>query len=170
MPSFGQVAFGLRQVKLTNSDGSGAVYLPTAMLLHFVEKSVSTEFSAEGQWIAARSISAGLEWELESGIIDLAAFAKLTGYSTVSGGLAPNRTITLSGATGTEYPYIRIYGRAVGEGTDDIHCVIYRAKLQEIEGTFRTGQFWITSCAGIAVKDSSSGLYQFVQHETGVSL
>lgn len=169
--NFGQAAFGLKQVKLTDTAGSNPVFLPSAMMLHFTEKTANTKFVAEGVWIAARTMPVGVEWELEAGGISLDAYAKMTGRAATAVGTTPNRTVTMAGDAAVEFPYFRIYGQAVGDtGTDDIHCVIYRCKLQEIEGTFRNGEFWVSSCAGIGIDDSTFGLFQFVQHETKVSL
>lgn len=169
--NFGQAAFGLRQVKLTDTAGGAVVYLPAAMMLHFVEKTQSADFTADGVWVAARSMPVGVEWELEAGGISLEAYAKMTGRTATAVGVAPNRTVTLNGDTGTDFPYFRVYGRAVGDaGTDDVYCVIYRCKLQEIEGTLRQGEFFVASCAGIAVRDSTNGLFQFVQRETGAAI
>lgn len=168
--NFGQAAFGLRQVKLTDTAGGTVVYLPAAMMLHFTEKTQSADFTADGVWIAARSMAVGVEWELEAGGISLEAYAKMTGRTATALGTTPNRTVTMNADTGTDFPYFRIYGRAVGDGNDDVYCVIYRCKLQELEGTMRAGEFWVTSCAGIGVRDSSSGLFQFVQRETGATI
>lgn len=169
--NFGQAVFGLRQLKLTDTAGANVVYLPSAMMLHFTEKTQSADFTAEGVWVAARSMSVGVEWEMEAGGISLEAYAKMTGRTAALAGSAPNRTVTMAGDGGTDFPYFRIYGRAVGDiGTDDIYCVLYRCKVQELEGTFRNGEYWITSCAGIAVEDSTNGLFTFVQRETGAAI
>lgn len=168
--NFGQAAFGLRQVKLTDTAGGAVVYLPAAMMLHFTEKTQSADFAADGVWVAARTMPVGVEWELEAGGISLEAYAKMTGRTATAVGVAPNRTVTMNGDGGTDFPYFRIYGQAVDDVTGDVHCVIYRCKVQEIEGTLRNGEFFVTSCAGIGVDDATNGLFQFVQHETKVAL
>jgi len=169
--AFGQAPFGLRELKIVSQDGTGAIALPVALMLHFTERVQKEEFTAEGVLVASRSFCVGLDWELEAGALDLAVYAKLTGRSAATAGITPNRTVTLDGNTGVDFPYVRIYGRAVGDaGTDDIHCKLFKAKLAAIEGTFRNGQFWVTSCAGVAVPDITFGVYEFVQHETAVVL
>lgn len=167
--SFGEVAYGLREVKLTNLDGSGAIALPAAMMLHFTERIQIEEYLSEGVAIAVRSFTVAVDWELEAGGISLDVYAKLTGRSKVGAGTTPNRTATLSAANGADFPYVRVYGRAVGDNNDGIHCKLYKCKLTAIEGTFRQGQFWITSCAGIGVT-GPAGFYEFIQHETAVAL
>lgn len=168
--NFGQAAFGLRQLKLTDTAGANVVYLPSAMMLHFTEKTQSADFTVEGVWVAARSMSVGVEWEMEAGGISLEAYAKMTGRTAALAGSAPNRTVTMAGDGGTDFPYFRIYGQAVDDVTGDIHCVLYKCKLQEIEGTMRGGEYWVSSCSGIAVEDATNGIFTFVQHETKVAL
>jgi len=167
--AYGEAAFGLREVKLTNLDGSGAIALPAAMMMHFTERIQTEEFFSEGMLLAARSFTVGVDWELEAGGISLAAYAKLTGRSAVDAGTTPNRTVTLTAVNGAEFPYIRIYGRATDDGTGDIHAKLYQCKLTAIEGTFRQNQFWVTSCAGVAVS-GAAGFYQFIQHESAQAL
>lgn len=168
--NFGQAAFGLRQVKLTDTAGGTVVYLPSAMMLHFTEKTQSADFTADGVWVAARTIPVGVEWELEAGGISLEAYAKMTGRTAAQAGSTPNRTVTMVGDGGTDFPYFRVYGQAVDDVTGDVHCVIYRCKVQELEGTLRNGEFFVTSCAGIGVEDTTNGIFAFVQHETKVAL
>ncbi len=169
--AFGQAPFGLRELKITSQDGTGAIALPVAMMLHVTPRIANEEFSAEGIVLASRSYLVACDWEFEAGVMDLSVFAKLTGSSAVNAGSSPNRTVTLDADAGVDFPYVRIYGRAVGDaGTDDIHCKLFKAKLAAIEGTFRNGQFWVTSCAGVAVPDITFGVYEFVQHETGLAL
>lgn len=167
--AFGERPFGLRELKITNADGTGAVALPTAMILHVTPRIAATEMSAEGVVVGLVSVVVAADWELEAGGIGLDVLAKMLGDTTASGGSAPNRTLTLSNDVGVALPYVRIYGRAVGEGVDDIHCKLWKCKLTNVEGTFRVGEFWVTSCAGVAV-GGTSGLFDFVQHETGIVL
>lgn len=167
--AFGDKPFGLRELKITNIDGSGALALPTALLLHVTPRIESAEFTAEGVVVGATAVLVAADWELETGGIALDVLAKLVGDTVASAGSAPNRSVTLSADAGVPFPYVRIYGRARGEGADDIHCKLWRCKLTHIEGTFRVGEFWVTSASGVAVH-SSSGLWDFVQHETAVVL
>lgn len=167
--AFGDKPFGLRELKITNADGSGALALPVALIMHVTPRIVAAEFAAEGVVVGASAVLAAVDWEIEAGGISLDALAKLVGDSAAAAGSAPNRSLTLSADAGVLFPYVRVYGRAVGEGSDDIHCKLWRCKLTSIEGTFRVGEFWVTSAAGVAVQ-SASGLWDFVQHETGVVL
>jgi len=170
MAGYGDRPFGLRQVKLTDEAGANAVTLPRALMMHVTPRMEVTEFTAEAVVVGTSVFAAAADWELEAGGLSLEAWAKLTGLSAAAAGSTPNRTWTMTAAAGAEFPYLRVYGRAVGDaGSDDVYCVMYRCKLTSIEGSFRRGDFYITSCAGVAVSNAT-GLYQFVQRETGAAL
>lgn len=168
MAGYGDRPFGLRQIALYSSDGSGKVSLPAAMMLHITPKVDAETFLAEGRNVGAAAFLSGAEWELEAGGLSLEAYAKLTGLSAASSGSAPNRALTLSLEAGNVFPYIRIYGRAVSD-SGDIYCRVYRAKLTALEGTFRSKDFWISYASGVAVSNGTLVL-DFVQHETGIAL
>lgn len=156
--------FGLREVKLTDTSGGSATFLPAALLLAFRERVTTEEFAAAGKLVAVRSFVAALEWDLEAGGIDLWAWGMLTGRN-------PTGTTTQTWARGAdEFPYFRIYGRSAGDTGGDVHGVIYRAKVTHLEGSMRQGEYLVTACAGIAVPDSAGKLYDFFQHATAVSL
>lgn len=164
-------AFGLRQIKLTDTSGSNPITLPVAMTLRFVENIKSENFMAENVLVAAKAFTESVSWDLEHGAIILAAWAFMTGRTASAAGTTPNQTLTLNAAT-ESFPYFRVYGKSVGDNSDDIHCLIYRCKLTRIEGSFRDKEFWISKCSGVAVKSAanSNRFFQFVQHETEASL
>lgn len=168
MAGFGDRPFGLRQVALYNSDGTGKLLLPVAMMLHVTPKAESAVFEADGRMVGAAAFLAGAEWELESGGISLEALAQLTGMTAAAAGSTPNRTLTLSHNAGQQFPYVRLTGRAVSD-TGDVLCKLYRCKVTALEGTFRQKEFWITYCQGIAVSNGSY-VYEFVQEETAAAL
>ena len=170
MAGYGDKPFGLRQLKITDADGTNAVTLPVAQTLKFDERIDVQEFIAEGRLVAAQATSEGVEWELEAGGLSLEVYAKLTGRTAVADGTTPTRTLALDAAGNEIFPYVRIYGRAVGDGSDDVHCKLFRCVLTKIGGEFADGAFWATTCEGLALPDDSDQLFQFVQHETGSSL
>lgn len=168
MSGYGEYAFGLRQIALYNSDGTGKIALPAALMLHVTPLLQSARFEADGRLVGAAGFVAGAEWELEAGGISLEALAKLTGDTAASAGSAPNRTLTFSAAAGDAMPYIRIAGRAISDA-GDVFCRLYRCKLEALEGTFRDGEFWVTYAQGVAVSDGTR-VFEFVQQETAAAL
>lgn len=169
--TYGDKPFGLSDVKLTNNAGTTQVDLPVAQRLMFKPRVVSGELSGDDALQSVHAKEIGIEWELEAGGISLTAYALLTGRTATVAGSTPNETTTLTGETPTTYPYIKIYGKSLGEGDDDVHCKIFKAKLTEaMEGEFKDGEFFISKCKGIGVDDGVNGCYEFVQNETAATL
>jgi len=169
--SYGDKPFGLSDVKLTDITGTTQVDLPASRVLTFRERVRSGEMTGDDSLLAVVSISEAVEWSLESGGISLDAYALITGRSVVTSGTSPNQTSTLQGDAAEHYPYFKIYGKSVSDDAlSDIHCKLNKAKVMSIEGRFAEGEFFVTSCSGLAVDDGSDGIYQFVQHETAATL
>lgn len=169
MAGYGGFAYGLRQVALYNADGSGKLALPAAMMLHVTPQIESARFEADGRLVGASSFVAGAEWELEAGGISLEALGKLAGLTATGAGSAPARTLTLSAAAGAQFPYLRIGGRAVAVEGGDVYAMIYRCKVEALEGTFRAGEFWVSYAKGVAVSNGTL-CFEFVQQETVTAL
>lgn len=168
---YGDKPFGLRDVKLTSSDGATQVDLPNARVLSFNERIKSGELTGDDKTVAVVAFSDAVEWSLEAGGISLEAYALLTGRTAVEAGSTPNRTLTMEASGGLEvFPYLKIYGKSVGDGDDDVHVKIFKAKLTQIKGQLQEGQFWVSQASGIAIDDAVNGLYEIVQHETAANL
>lgn len=169
MAGYGDKPFGLHQVRLVR--GVTVAELPVAQTLKFKERTKSAELEGNDVIAAVNTIVDAVEWELEAGGISLEAYALMTGRTATAAGTSPNETTSLKGRGGDNYPYFKVYGKVLGSGTDDIHCKIFKAKLSEgMEGTFGQGEFFVTSCKGIAVDDGTNGLWEMVQNETAATL
>jgi hypothetical protein len=171
MSDYGDKPFGINDIKITNMAGDDQVDLPAARTLSFSEIIQSSELSGDDQLKALVSRSQGVEWSLEAGGISLEAYALLTGRTETESGSTPNRTLTLTGDGGDCFPYVKIYGKAIGDDCDsDVHLKLFKAKVENIEGSFQDGQFFVTSCSGRAIDDGSNGTFEFVQNETATDL
>lgn len=170
MSDYGDKPFGLRDIKLTNIGGTTQVDLPAARSMSFSERVRSGELTGDDAVKAVVAFSEAVEWELEGGGISLEVYALITGRTATESGSTPNQTNTLVGSAGDSFPYFKIYGKSLGEGDDDIHCKIFKAKVTSIEGDFAEGEFFVTSCSGVAIDDDSNGIFEFVQNETAASL
>lgn len=169
--SYGQRPFGLRNVKLTNMEGTEQVALPAAQTLSFNERVKSGELSGDDKTIAVVAFSDAIEWSLENGGISLEAYALMTGRSVTEDGTTPDQTKTMKGQGGLEvFPYFKIYGKSVGDSTDDVHVKIFKAKLTNIQGQLGDNNFWVTQASGIAIDDGENGLFDIVQNETASDL
>lgn len=171
MAGYGDKPFGIRDIKLTNAAGTTQVDLPSGTRLMFRERLTSGELRGDDVTLSIVAITDALEWELEAGGISLEAYALMTGRTATEASTTPNRTLTLTGVAGNNFPYFKIYGKSVGDiSTDDIHVKIYKAKLTSpIEGEFSDTQFFVTKCGGVAV-DNGTKIFDIVQNETATTL
>jgi hypothetical protein len=169
---YGDKPFGLRDIKLTNIAGSTQVDLPASRNMGFKERVISGEMRGDDALLSAVTISEALEWSLEAGGISLEAWALITGRSVTTAGTSPDETKTLNARTAQDFPWFKIYGKSVSDdAVSDVHVKIYKAKITSpLEGTFQDGEFFVTSCSGIAVDDNVSGVYDVVQNETATAL
>jgi len=173
MSGYGDKPWVLVDVKITNMAGDTQVDLPVGRKLSFKERLVSAELRGDGATVAVGAMPDAVEWSLEAGGISLEAYALMTGRTVTESGTTPSRTNTLAGHMGPSYayPYFKIYGKSLGDGDDDVHAKIFKAKITDgISGDFGDGEFFVTSCGGVGIDDGSNGAYEFVQNETADDL
>jgi hypothetical protein len=169
--AYGDKAFGLRDVKLTDISGSTQVDLPSAMVFTFSERVKSGELSGDDKTVSVVTRADAVEWSLENGGISLEAVALMTGRTAASSGTTPNRTLTLTGEATEQFPYFKVYGKSIGDGSDDVHIKLWKVKLTSaLEGQFSDGEFWVSKCSGVGIDDGTNGVYDIVQNETAANL
>lgn len=160
--------FGLREITVKRS--GAPVKLPAAMTLSFKEVLNSGEMHGNDATQAVVAVADKVEWSLESGGISLEAFTEMTGRAIVLSGTGTTEVNTMTARAGDIYPYFEIRGRSVGDDSGDIHVILPKCKLTDgMQGEFKDGEFFVTSCSGIAVDDGTA-LYQLVQNETAAAL
>lgn len=163
--------FGLRDLKLTNIGGTVQVDLANAMTLTFKERLTAGEMRGDDATQAIVAFTDALEWEMEAGGLTMEAIAMITGRTVALTGTTPNQTNTISANAGDVYPYFKIYGQSMGDGNDDIHVKINKAKLTgALEGEWKDAEFFVTKCSGIAIDPGGTPMYEIVQHETAATL
>jgi hypothetical protein len=171
MAGFGDKLYGLADVKVTNLAGTTQVDLPNGQSLQFTERINNAEMKGDDALVSVVGFSEAVEWTLNAGGISLEAYALLTGRTASAAGTTPSRTVTLTGDAGQHFPYVKIYGKSVGDlSTDDIHCKLYKCKLTAISGTFGNDAFFVTAAGGVAITDGVNGVFTFIQHETAATL
>ena len=163
--------YGLSDVKLTSIDGTLQVDLPAATKLTFKERVKSAEGTGDDMLSVVVAVREGVEWELEATGLPLEALALIYGSSTSTDGTTPNQVKTLEHSGGVRLPYFKIYGKSLGEGDDDVHCIIYKAKVTEgLDAPMEYGNLQMTKIKGIAIDDGTNGIYDWVQNETAAAL
>jgi hypothetical protein len=163
--------YGLSDIKLTSFDGLTQVDLPSALKLVFKDRVKSAEGAGDDMLTTVVSVDEAIEWELESTGMPLEAVALMKGISTSTTGSTPNQIKTLNTQGGRKYPYFKIYGKSLGEGDDDVHCIIYKAKVTEgLDGALEYGTLAKPTIKGIGIDDGTNGIYDWVQNETAAAL
>jgi hypothetical protein len=169
--AYGDKPYGLRAISLLSLGVTPApVTLPAAQKMKVTPRITSGELKGDDALKSAVAMVEAAEWELEAGGITLTAYAKLTGKTVTTSGSTPNEVSTFKLAAGDPMPYITIFGKSLGDGTDDIHIKLWKAKVTELEGEFIEDKFYITKCKGLAVDDGTNGIVSFVQNETATAL
>jgi hypothetical protein len=67
---------------------------------------------------------------------------------------------------------VALYGKILGEGSDDLHVKFFKCKVTEIDGEFKEGGFSVNKCKLVAIPDSSSSdkVAEIVANETAAAL
>jgi hypothetical protein len=163
--------FGLSDVKLTPLPSGSQVDLPAGRVVSFRERTKTAELSGDDSLQAVVSFADVVEWELEAGGISLEAYALMSGRTVVTSGSTPNEEASLPGEAAQAFPYFKMYGRSLGDGSDDVHVKLLKCKVSGgLEGSFQDGQFFVKRCRGIAVDNGTTGIWEIVQHETAMGL
>jgi hypothetical protein len=163
--------YGLSDIKITSIDGVTQVDLPAVTKLTFKERIKAAEGPGDDKLSTVVAVRDAIEWELEATGLPLEALAVMYGTTTSTSGSTPNQIKTLNQAGAVRLPYFKIYGKSLGEGDDDIHCIIYKAKVTEgIDGAMQYGELFKPVIKGLAIDDDVNGIYDWVQNETAADL
>lgn len=171
MPLTGSVrTFGVRDVKLTPLPSGSQVDLPNAQRFSFKEVLTSGTLRGDDATVAIAASTDMYEWELEAGGISLEAIKVLTGRTITASGTTPNQKNTILSRAGDVMPYFKLYMQARGDGADDIHILVYKAKLTDgLEGEWKDGEFYVQKLSGVAIDDGTK-LVEIVQNETAAAV
>lgn len=162
--------FGLRDIKITNIGGTVQADLPAAMTLEFQEEMNSGEMHGDDAVQALVSFTDKLTFKMSAGGISLECLAIMTGRTTTLSGTGAAEINTVIARAGDAMPYFKVYGKVLGDGTDDIHVKIPKCKIMGgISGKFGDGEFYVQECDGVAIDDGTA-LYYLVQNETAAAL
>ncbi|MHB0976900.1 MAG: major tail protein [Candidatus Aquicultorales bacterium] len=171
---YGELPFGLREVKIAPIDAAGGVgafvSLPRAQTLSYTDSADFEKLRGDDTIIAVAEKEQSTDFELEAGGISLEAYAVLTGLTAVEAGVTPNRTKTIERTTSVRRPYFQAKGRAISESGGDIEVVLFKCKASEIEGELKDGEFFMTSCSGECIGDGTGKVWSLKQKETAAAL
>lgn len=167
--------FGLRDVKVAAMTGdatySALVDLPASRTLSFAESEDTEELRGDDVVIANHGLGKQVTWSLEGGGISLDVYKVLMGGTISASGTTPNEKETLAMLGTDARPYFKIEGQIVNDNGGDLHCVIYRAKVDgDVGGEFTEGGFYLTSADGIGIPRVDGKLYDIVHNETAAAI
>lgn len=166
--------YGLRDVKLrpitmvggVETVGTG-VDLPASRTLSFSESEEFEELRGDDKVQASHGSGPTVEWSLESGGIDLEAYAVMAGGTVTSSGVAPNIAKTFNKKVTDSRPYFQIEGQSISDDGGDFHTLIYRAKADgSLEGEQADGSFRLTSASGKGYANADDDVYDFIENDT----
>lgn len=156
------------------------VDLPVSRTLSFKETEDFNQLEGDDEIVATHGAGPQVEWELESGGISLKAWSVMTGATYDAD--ATRRVLKKS--TSQSRPYFYIEGQVISDSGGDIHCEIFRAKMNDdLEGEFAYGEFMVTGCSGVgygSLMEKITGddateiligdLYRFVQNGVATTI
>src|SRR5687768_8573323 len=103
--------FGMRDIKVRPINAAGtvgaSVDLPVARTLSFEEAEDFTELRGDDGVVAIRGAGPAVNFELEEGGIDLAAYAVMAGGTVTVTGTTPNEKRTYNKKTTDSRPYFQ---------------------------------------------------------------
>ena len=170
-------AYGCRDLKLTEYiDAAGMVLsdvsvdLPYIQHLNFTEAEEFAELRGDDKLLTTRGKGSQVNWDLESGGINIAAWAIITGGSVYERGLAPNREIELRKRSTQARPFFRIDGKIISDSGGDVLVRIYRCRANgDITANFTDGDFQTSQITGVGLPlldDTNDLLYSIFRRET----
>lgn len=163
--------YGLNDIKIKSLVDDTVVDLPAATKLTFKERVKAAEGPGDDKLSTVVAVRDAVEWELEATGLPLEALAIMYGTNTNTTGSTPNQQKTLAAAGAVRLPYFQIFGKSLGEGEDDLHCVIYKAKITEgLDGKFEYGELMKPTVKGLGIDDDVNGIFEFFQNETAEAL
>jgi hypothetical protein len=169
--AYGNTVFGMNQITIVGASGT-PVALDAAMELEVTEETETKTLEGNDKTVDSRTFMKAIQWKIKGGGLTAAAYAALTGRAATVSGTAPNQKTTVQLKGGDNYPEVKIYGKALGGKTDDLHMLIYRAVAQKVSPIqLKTGNFSEFAAEGIGLpRTSDSVAAEIVQNETTAAL
>jgi hypothetical protein len=178
MPLGTTLPYGLRDVRIrpyttlaATALAASGIDLPNSQTFTFNETEDYEDLRGDDKLITSHGKGPVLEWDLESGGINLDAYAAMAGGTIVDSGVTPNQIRKYTKLVTDVRPFFRVEGQAISDSGGDFHCMVYRARAtKDLKGEFKDGAFLIPGSSGIGFGSLVSGetdkLYDFVQNET----
>jgi hypothetical protein len=170
--------YGVRDCRITPYTTLGAtvlagtgIDLPNSQTFTFSETEDYEDLRGDDKLITSHGKGPQIEWDLESGGINLDVYAAIVGGTIVDSGVTPNQIRTYTKKVTDVRPFFQLEGQAISDSGGDFHCIVFRARAtKDVKGEFKDGNFMIPASSGLGfgslVSGSVDNLYRFVQNET----
>lgn len=168
--------YGIRDIKLYPFTGetpaASGIDLPNARTLGFSEAEDFEELRGDDGVVAVHGNGPSVDFDMESGGINLPALKALNGGTVTTTGVSPNAKETYTKKDTDQRPYLQIKGQSISDSGGDFHVTLHKARSTgEVSGEFADGAFFLTSCSGRAIpRVSDRTLYTFDHNETSIAL
>lgn len=171
----GGPTFGLQDVKIAAWNGADdyatEVDVMSAQSLNTVMRVVTAELTGDDVITATASRPVGSQITMRFGGVSIAALEVMIGNTATSSVASPNNVKTFRVAGGESLPYFGITGRAIGaeDPTQDTLVFLPKVKIMSDFNLIQMeyGQFSIPEVTLMGVADSSYGIINLIQRETG---
>ena len=170
--AYGNVVFGLQDIKVTNIGGTTQEDLGAATLAEFTPELQGGVLKGDDANKASVFFIVGGKIKFTAGEYSSAAVGIMLGTSPVTSGITPNEVTTIQMNAGLRLPYFKLYSQAFDEGSGDFHSLFNKVKLSGIpsiakleNGNLRMGEF-----EAECFDDGSNGVVKLVQNETATAV
>ncbi len=150
---FGERPFGLVEAVVTEASGGKHALLAERVFV-FTPQFDSDLLEGGDVVVEVGSKITHYTWELEEGGIPIPLYVALIG-GTISAIGVTNYFHRLTGTS--SIPYFKLEGRALAPDGGDVEVELPKCKVTGgMEGRLEKGQFYVTSCSGVAIKGDAS--------------
>lgn len=169
--TYGMFTRGLRDLKITNAEGSVQEDLNAAVTFTFTPSTSTAVLRGDDvEKVRYTSVSGG-EGRLSAGGYSSAALAIMLGETLVVAGSTPNETTTFDINEGDVWPSFKIYGLARDKTGGAVQVLLGNCTVTSIgDITFQDEEFHMTDITVGVSADSNGRIARIIQQETVTTL
>lgn len=171
-PTYGNIVYGCRDIKITNIGGTTQEDLGAAVTAEFVPELEGGILKGDDANKGSVFYIVGGQLKFSAGEYSAAALAIMLGLTLATTSSTPTEVTTLQLNAGQRLPYFKFYAQALDEGAGDLQLQCYKVKLSGMPGFMKleNGNFRMNEFEAECFDDSTNGVAKVVQHETAVAV
>jgi len=170
--AYSNVIYGLRDLKITELDGSPQEDMGAAMKMAFKPLLQGGRLEGDDAIKAIISFIIGGEVEFSAGEMSSAALAIITGITLTTASTSPTEVTTLQIDEGQNMPYFKVYGKSLDDLIGDVHVLLSKVKVESDFDVVQleNGNFRVSNIKATAIDDGTNGVVKIIQNETAATL